>query len=222
MVGLVALRGGRLSNPGLTGARQLPSVPSCWMDVQPQPSAATDDVASGRFTRKRAKAETVAIFVVFALYAAFLLRLLLLSRAPGSERSVNLIPFASIAEYVSSHSSGTGRIAFANVVGNILIFIPLGFYVSWLRPRAPAWLTMLTVASVSVAVEIIQGVFAVGASDIDDVILNCVGGIIGILTFRLLSAILREQSQVRTAMAALSLLSLPVWCYFLFVVRLHM
>ena len=112
--------------------------------------------------------------------------------------------------------------AFANVVGNILIFIPLGVYASWLRHRAAAWLTMLTVASVSVAVEIIQGVFAVGASDIDDVILNCVGGLIGILAFRLLSAILRDQYLVRTAMAVLSLLTLPVWCYFLFVVRLHM
>ncbi len=162
------------------------------------------------------------IFAVFAVYAAFLLRLLLFSRAPGSERSINLIPFASIAEYVSSRSSGTARVAFANVVGNILFFIPLGVYVSWLRHRAAAWLTMLTVASVSVAVEIIQGVFAIGASDIDDVILNCVGGIMGILTFRLLSVILRNQYLVRTAMAVLSLLALPVWCYFLFVVRLHM
>ncbi|MDQ0030433.1 VanZ family protein [Arthrobacter bambusae] len=192
------------------------------MDVQPQPTAATDDVPGWRLTTKRAKAETVAIFAAVVLYAAFLLRLLLFSRAPGSESSINLIPFASIAEYVSSHSSGTGRVAFANVVGNILIFVPLGVYVSWFRPRASAWLTMLTVASVSVAVEIIQGAFAVGASDIDDVILNCVGGIIGILTFRLLSATLRKQSLVRTAIAVLSVLSLPVWCYFLFIVRLHM
>ncbi len=173
-------------------------------------------------TTKRAKAETVAILAVLALYAAFLLKLLLFSRAPGSERSINLIPFATIAEYVSSHASGTGRVAFANLVGNILIFIPLGVYVSWLRHRAAVWLTMLTVASVSVAVEIIQGVFAVGASDIDDVILNCVGGIMGIFTFRLLSVILSDQSLVRTAMAVLSPLALPVWCYFLFVVRLHM
>ena len=43
--------------------------------------------------------------------------------------------------------------------------------------------------------EIIQGVFAIGASDIDDVILNCVGGIMGILTFRLLSVILRDEYQ---------------------------
>ncbi|MGT2462533.1 VanZ family protein [Sinomonas atrocyanea] len=164
----------------------------------------------------------MAIFAVFALYAAFLLRLLLFSRVPGSERSVNLIPFASIAEYMSSHSSRAGGVSFANVVGNILIFVPLGVFLSWLRHRAAAWLTMLMIASVSVAAEVIQGVFAVGASDIDDVILNCVGGLLGILAFRLLSAILHRQSLVRTAMAVLSLLSLPVWCYFLFVVRLHM
>jgi glycopeptide antibiotics resistance protein len=192
------------------------------MRAKPKPTTVTDDVRGSRPTTKRAKAETLAIFAVFALYAAFLLKLLLFSRAPGSERSINLIPFASIAQYAFSHSPGTARVAFANVVGNILIFIPLGVYASWLRPRAAAWLTTLKVASVSVAVEIIQGVFAVGASDIDDVILNCVGGLIGILAFRLLSAILRRRSRERTAMAVFSLLSMPVWVYFLFIIRLHM
>lgn len=177
---------------------------------------------SWRLSTKRAKPETMAIFAVFALYAAFLLKLLLLSRAPGSDRSMNLIPFTGIAEDAFSHSPGTERVAFANVVGNILIFIPLGVYASWLRHRAAAWLTILTVASVSVAVEIIQGVLAVGASDIDDVILNCAGGLIGMLAFWLLSAILRERSRVRTATAVLSLLSMPVWVYFFFIIRLRM
>ncbi|WP_345451179.1 VanZ family protein [Arthrobacter gyeryongensis] len=192
------------------------------MCAQRKPTAVTDDVPSRRHSTKRAKAETVAIFAVFALYAAFLLKLLLFSRAPGSERSINLIPFASIAEYAFSHSPGTERVAFANVVGNILIFIPLGVYASWLRHRAAARPTMFTVASVSVAVEIIQGVFAVGASDIDDVILNCVGGLIGMLAFWLLSAILRKRSRERTAMAVFSVLSMPVWVYFFFIIRLRM
>jgi glycopeptide antibiotics resistance protein len=192
------------------------------MRVQPTPTTVDDAVPGWRLTTRRGKAETVVILVVFALYAAFLLKLLLLSRAPGSERSINLVPFATIADYASSHSSGTGRTAFANVLGNILVFIPLGAYASWLRHRASAWATMLTVAAVSVAVEIIQGVFALGASDIDDVILNCVGGLIGVLAFRLLSAIMRERSLIRSAMAVLSLLTLPVWCFFLFIVRLHM
>lgn len=164
----------------------------------------------------------MAIAAGFALYAAFLLKLLLFSRAPGSERAVNLIPFATIAHFAFSHSPGTARVAFANVVGNVLIFIPLGVYASWLRHRAAAWLTLVAVASVSVAAEIIQGVFAVGTADVDDVILNCLGGLIGMLAFWLLSALLRERSRVRTAMAVASLLSMPAWCYFLFVIRLHL
>ncbi|MDQ0261635.1 VanZ family protein [Sinomonas atrocyanea] len=192
------------------------------MDVRPQPASAGEDDPRWRSATQRAKAETGIIFAVFALYTAFLLRLLLFSRAPGSERSLNLIPFASIAEIVSSHSSGTGRVAFANIAGNILIFIPLGFYVSWLRQRAAAWTTMLTVAVASAAVEVIQGVLAVGASDIDDVILNSVGGMLGVVAFRLLSATVRGQSLVRTAMAVVSVVTLPVWCYFFFVLRLHL
>ncbi|GHG60073.1 hypothetical protein GCM10012320_34480 [Sinomonas cellulolyticus] len=192
------------------------------MDLQPHRTASPDDVPNRRSPTKRAKAEIVAIVAVFALYAAFLLRLLLFSRAPGTERSINLVPFATIAGYLAAHSPGEGKVAFGNIVGNILIFVPLGVYASWLRPRAAAWLTLLAVAAVSVAVEIVQNVFGVGASDVDDVILNCVGGAVGILAFRLLSAILRERSVVRTVMAVLSLLSLPVWCYFLFVVRLHL
>ena len=136
------------------------------MGVRPAPTPVADDVPSWRPTTKRGKAETVAIFAVFALCGAFLLKLLLFSRAPGAERSINLVPFASIAAYASSHARGAGGTAFANVVRirNILIFIALGAYASWLRHRAAARATMLTVASLSVAVEIIQGVLGVGAS----------------------------------------------------------
>lgn len=188
------------------------------MATEPTPAAVDDDVPSLR-TTPRGNAETVAILAVFALYATFLLKLLLLSRVPGSERWVNLVPFATIAHYALGHSFGT---AFANVGGNILVFIPLGGYVAWLGRRASAWLPMLTVASVSIAVEVVQWVLAVGASDIDDVILNCVGGLVGILAARLLASTLREPSRVRSALAVLSLLTAPVWGYFLFGIRLRM
>lgn len=186
------------------------------------PTPVAGDVHSWRATTKRGKFDNAAIFAAIALYAAFLLKLLFFSRVPGSERSINLVPFASIAGYASNHSPGAGRIGFANIVGNILIFVPLGVYATWLRHRAPRWAIMLTIASISVAAEIIQGVLGVGASDIDDVILNCLGGLIGNLAFTLLSATLRKHSRVRSAIAALSLLAIPVWCYVLIVIRLHM
>jgi glycopeptide antibiotics resistance protein len=78
------------------------------------------------------------------------------------------------------------------------------------------------VVCVSVAVEIVQGVFGVGASDIDDVMLNTLGGFLGIPFFTLLCVLLRCWSRVITVMAVLSLLAVPVLCYFLFVIRLRM
>jgi glycopeptide antibiotics resistance protein len=196
-----------------------------WVSVKA--AATTAPVSAGQSPRRRvsgprAWAEVVVIGITVALYVAFALEVLLLSRAPGSERSVNLVPFASITTFAFADAPGTGRFAFANLVGNVLIFVPLGAYASWLRRRPTVAVTLVTVVCVSVAVEVVQGVLAMGTSDVDDVILNCVGGLIGILAFRLLTAVLGTPARVRTAMAVLSVLSVPVWCYFLLFIHLRM
>jgi len=100
------------------------------------------------------------------------------------------------------------RFAFGNIAGNVLLFIPLRSDLSVLTKSTVAR-TMLIVASTSVAVEILQGVFALGASDIDDVILNCLGGFIGIQLFLLLRVIVRDRDRVRTVVAVLSVVATP-------------
>lgn len=168
----------------------------------------------------RAKVESAVIWVAFALYLVFLAKLLLLSRVPGSERSLNLIPFASIADYLGGPAA-VRRFAFANLAGNILAFVPLGAYLTFLRRRARSWSNVLIVASVSVAVEILQWVLAVGTSDVDDVILNCVGGLIGVLTVVGLRRALRFEV-LRTVVAVASVLAVPVLVFLGLVVRLRM
>ena len=168
----------------------------------------------------RAKVESAVIWVAFALYLVFLAKLLLFSRVPGSERSLNLIPFASIGNYLGG-PAGVRRFAFANLAGNILAFVPLGAYLTFLRRRARSWTNLLIVAAVSVAVEILQWVLAVGASDIDDVILNVVGGLIGVLAVVGLRRALRFEV-VRTVIAFASVVAVPVLVFLGFVVRLRM
>jgi glycopeptide antibiotics resistance protein len=180
-----------------------------------------EDRSSWRLMTPRAKRETVMICAVFSLYVVFALKLLLFSRQPGSERSFNFIPFASISHFLFSGSAGVRRFAFGNIAGNVLLFIPLGWDLSALTKSTVAR-TMLIVASVSVAVEILQGAFALGASDVDDVILNCLGGFIGIQLFRLLRAILRDRGRERTVVAVLSFVALPVLVYLLLVIKLRM
>lgn len=169
----------------------------------------------------RARLETVVICAVFALYVVFALKLLLFSRPPGSERSFNFVPFATISHYLFNGASGVRRFAFGNLAGNVLLFVPLGTYLSALTKSTVAR-TMLIVTSASVAVEILQGVFALGATDIDDVILNCLAGLVGIALVLLLRVILRDRGRVRAAVAALSVVALPVLLYLLFVIRLRL
>lgn len=180
------------------------------------------DATTWRAMSLRARIETVVILAVFVLYVAFFLKLLIFSREPGAERSLNLIPFASITEYAGGGTAGLKRFAWSNVVGNILLFVPLGAYLPVLRARVTLGSGMLLIAAVSVGVEIVQGVFGLGASDVDDVILNCLGGLIGMLFTALLLVVLRRRSRVRTAIAVLSLFAVPVLYELLFVIQLRM
>lgn len=86
---------------------------------------------------KHKRIETVFLYGVFICYILLLIKILFLSRVSLLElfnnqrtvvRSINLIPFHSIMEYVSGGSENLKRFAFGNVVGNIAIFVPFGVY----------------------------------------------------------------------------------------------
>lgn len=183
---------------------------------------AVRDDAKWRSMTAFTKIGMVVVWAVFVLYLVLLLKLLLFSRAPGSERSLNLIPLASISDYLFSGSAAVKRFAIGNVVGNVVAFVPLGAVVPLLRRQAALWTNLLFIVCASVAVEIAQGIFGVGASDIDDVILNTLGGLLGILFFTFLHLLLRSWGRLITVMAVLSLLTVPILCYFLFAIRLRM
>lgn len=192
------------------------------MRAQSKPNAVPEVAPKWRAMSVVAKIGTVVIWVVFVLYLVLLLKLLLFSRPPGSERSLNLIPFATISDYLFNGTAAVKRFAIGNVLGNVVAFIPLGAFLPVLRRRLRMWANLLIVACASVAVEIVQGVFGLGASDIDDVILNALGGLVGILFFTILRVVLRDWGRLIIVMAVLSLLAVPILSYFLFGIRLRM
>ncbi|WP_246303002.1 VanZ family protein [Paenibacillus plantarum] len=134
---------------------------------------------------KRERIKTIFLYVVFIGYIVFLIKLLFLSRMSLLElfnsqrtihRSINLIPFYSIKEYVLGGSATIRRFAFSNVVGNIIIFIPLGTYLSLFKKDKRVKANLLFICFVSLSVEIAQGLLGIGTSDVDDIILNGLGG----------------------------------------------
>ncbi|MFL0245612.1 VanZ family protein [Candidatus Clostridium stratigraminis] len=182
--------------------------------------------------KKRERIETALLYGVFICYIIFLIKLLFLSRVSLLElfnsqrtldRSINIIPFHSIKEYIFSSSSTIKRFAFSNLVGNILIFIPLGIYLPLLKKDKRVITNLLLIFIVSLFVEIIQGLLGVGASDIDDIILNCLGGLVGILGYKFLLLLLRDEKKVRTTITILSaVIGLPALLFLLFMVRLRL
>lgn len=90
-----------------------------------------------------------------------------------STRVVNGIPFAQ-------STFPNGRVNLSEIISNILIFIPFGIYLSILCERWQPVKRAAVIAAASLALEALQYVFAVGISDITDLMGNTLGGIIGI------------------------------------------
>ncbi len=95
----------------------------------------------------------------------------------------NLVPFTEIFRYKIGSSA-----FYLNVVGNIVMFIPFGYFISsYINPNR--MLPIIIVSAISSAtVEFVQ--VCIGRSfDVDDIILNVIGSIIGFLLFVALRAI---------------------------------
>jgi glycopeptide antibiotics resistance protein len=171
---------------------------------------------------KRERTKTVFLYGVFICYILLLIKILLASRISYSGlRSINLIPFYSIKEYIFSDSTVIKKFAFGNIIGNIIIFVPLGTYLLLFKKDKRIITNLLVIFIVSLFVESIQGLLAIGASDIDDIILNCIGGLIGILGYKFLLVILRHEKKVNTAITIVSAIGLPRILYYLFMVKMR-
>ena len=77
--------------------------------------------------------------------------------------------------------------SFENLLGNIVVFIPYGFLFPYVIKRGRNFLVMLFNAFLFVlGIEIFQLFSAFGAFDVDDILLNCFGAVIGYLLYLIL------------------------------------
>ncbi len=119
---------------------------------------------------------------LFIIYI-FLLYELLTRTELNSVSGYNLVPFTEIFRYRIGSSS-----FYFNVVGNIVLFIPFGYFIStYIKPNRILPILIVSVIS-SATVEFVQ--LCIGRSfDVDDILLNTVGAICGFLLYVALNAI---------------------------------
>ena len=77
--------------------------------------------------------------------------------------------------------------SFDILIGNIVVFVPYGFLFPYVLKKGSNFFVMLLNAFLFVAgIEIFQLFSAFGAFDVDDILLNCVGAVIGYLLYLIL------------------------------------
>ena len=120
----------------------------------------------------------LAVAVSLAIYLAFIADITLL-HFPG-EPGVNLVPFSMIIKDVKEG----GRNFVVNILGNLVVFLPLGFAMPILGGRATrAWHVALTGALLSAGIELAQYELGRRVADIDDVLMNTTGAAVGYAIF---------------------------------------
>ena len=106
---------------------------------------------------------------------------------------VNLIPMVNLFDYDNK------RDLLLNVIGNVAMFIPSGIVLPIIYKRLDSFVKVIGAGSgISLCIEIIQLPFRVRASDVDDLILNTVGVILGYGIYALIRCLRRTKKTFRS------------------------
>ncbi len=132
--------------------------------------------------------------VFFGIYIALMIYFLFFAEMLGrtdAERTYhyNLVLFREIKRFIVYRDILGTYAVVANLFGNVVAFVPFGFFVPILmnRKKHPV-IVILYGAEISLAVEIIQLVTKTGSCDVDDLLLNTIGVAVGYLGYEIFRA----------------------------------
>lgn len=127
------------------------------------------------------------VYLLLALYAMFFSESLDRTSVSTQYR-YNLIPFAEIERFWNMRYAYGWHITLVNLLGNVVCFLPFGFLIPTLSKNNVLnnflSVTMLAMAF-SMLIETTQLITKVGAFDVDDIILNTFGGLLGYIIFKM-------------------------------------
>ena len=123
------------------------------------------------------------IILLLVEWIIFVLGMAVIFRGNRAERSINLLPLSSYFDY-GVHSYLMEKVAL-NIL-NMALFIPIGFLLGCGSSNL-TWKRALVIgAMLSVFIELLQFIFCKGLCEVDDVIHNVLGCMIGYGVVRLL------------------------------------
>lgn len=130
----------------------------------------------------------VCSWFLFVVYVVCMVYFLFFSeqfgRIPSEESRANLEPLKEIKRFIKYSEQLGGISFFINLFGNVLCFMPFGFVIPILSVRQRRlWKVTLLSFLCSLVVEVTQYVTKLGVFDVDDLLLNTIGGFLGYVLF---------------------------------------
>jgi glycopeptide antibiotics resistance protein len=114
--------------------------------------------------------------------------------APGQVVNDNFIPFRTFAIYLAN---GDSPFWVRQFVGNLFLLLPVGLLGPMVVPALNGWLRVFIVAfAMSLAIEVAQLGIPNRSADVDDVMLNVAGAMLGFAIFSLLRLGSRRPSPI--------------------------
>lgn len=140
---------------------------------------------------------------VFVLYISILVYFLFFAENLGRTVNVtkyryNLIPFKEIRRFIIYYRQLGAFAVLTNLLGNVIAFMPFGAFLPLLSDHKLKFLSVAVYTfDLTLIIEFTQLFFKVGSFDVDDIILNTLGGILGyLMLFAWRSVIERKKQKV--------------------------
>ena len=137
-------------------------------------------------------------WILFIIYIRLLIYFLFLSEEYGRkdfaqrDYQYNLVLFQEIRRFWVYRERVGYLAAFLNLAGNVIGFLPFGFILPVIGKRMKnGFLVTVCGFCLSLFVESMQLIFKVGSFDVDDLLLNTLGTVLGYLAFSVCNRIRR-------------------------------
>ena len=147
--------------------------------------------STGHQSRRR----RLALILALAVYVALLSWVVLwklevpwIGAAAALDRPIKLVPFLPRGD--------AGASAPAELLINLVLFVPLGLFIGALAPRWSWWRAGLAALGVSLLLEVVQHLISTGSFDTTDLLVNTAGALLGWLIFIAVRRSARERTSV--------------------------
>lgn len=129
----------------------------------------------------RKKGYKIIVTILFWLYIAVVFRITVFRQGFDVRHflQTGTVNLTVMEEYVMLLKKGRWTRFIYLFVGNIIWFVPFGFYLKCIKQVEKTWLVVLAGLFFSFVIESMQYLWGTGISEIDDLILNTFGTFIG-------------------------------------------